>query len=54
MEPLSDEQRIVELRWKLMNLSRNPNLINDNEVLELCIQIDQLVVEMNRKRRNEQ
>ncbi|MGO4376211.1 hypothetical protein [Paenibacillus sp. 2TAB19] len=44
------EQRLEQLRNRLILLSANKELWQDNEIIELCRQVDQLVSEIHRNR----
>lgn len=44
------EQRLEQLRNRLTALSANKELWQDNEIVELCRQVDQIVCEINRNR----
>jgi len=53
LEPMSAERQLLALRERLLQLSNNNQLADGNELIHLCIQIDRLAGEINRKRRSE-
>ncbi|MDQ0063419.1 hypothetical protein [Paenibacillus harenae] len=44
------EQRLEQLHHRLTALSANKELWQDNEIVELCRQVDQLIGEIHRNR----